>query len=102
MDFPTLVYKKGGVHQMKGGTYSYKGAADAEAFAALIADGWYPSMVEMIDGGVITKQEKAEVVDEVSPPTRAELEAKAKELGLKFDGRTGDKKLSDMIDKALS
>ena len=36
-----------------------------------------------------------------APPTRAELETKAAELGLKFDGRTSDKKLEKMITESL-
>lgn len=47
-----------------------------------------------------------EVVDTApeddAPPTRAELEAKAKELGIRFDGRTGDKKLGQLIQDRLS
>jgi len=35
-------------------------------------------------------------------PTRAELEAKATELGIKFDGRTKDKKLGQLIQDRLS
>ena len=38
----------------------------------------------------------------VAPKTREEMETKAKELGLKFDGRTGDKKLMSMIEEALN
>ena len=38
---------------------------------------------------------------EDSKPTREELEQKATELGLKFDGRTSDRKLSDLIDAKL-
>lgn len=37
-----------------------------------------------------------------APPTREELEAKAKELGIRFDGRTGDKKLGQLIQDRLS
>jgi hypothetical protein len=36
-----------------------------------------------------------------APPTRAELEAKATQLALKFDGRTSDKKLAHLINKKL-
>jgi hypothetical protein len=36
-----------------------------------------------------------------APPTRAELEAKAAEMGLKFDGRTSDRKLAQAIADAL-
>lgn len=50
--------------------------------------------------------EAVEVVDiapeDDAPPTRAELEAKAKELGIRFDGRTGDKKLGQLIQDRLS
>jgi hypothetical protein len=35
-------------------------------------------------------------------PTRAELEAKATELGIRFDGRTKDKKLGQLIQDRLS
>ena len=40
-------------------------------------------------------------VDLDASVTREELEAKATELGLKFDGRTSDKKLLERIDEAL-
>jgi hypothetical protein len=42
-----------------------------------------------------------EPVDE-SAPTREELEAKATELGIRFDGRTKDKKLGQLIQDRLS
>jgi hypothetical protein len=35
-------------------------------------------------------------------PTREELEAKAADLGIRFDGRTGDKKLGQLIQDRLS
>jgi hypothetical protein len=47
-----------------------------------------------------------EVVDAApeddAAPTRAELEAKATELGIRFDGRTKDKKLGQLIQDRLS
>lgn len=47
-----------------------------------------------------------EVVDiepiDDSAPTREELEAKATELGIRFDGRTKDKKLGQLIQDRLS
>ena len=50
--------------------------------------------------------EVVEVVDTApeddAAPTREELEAKAKELGIRFDGRTGDKKLGQLIQDRLS
>jgi len=44
---------------------------------------------------------EATVPDEDAPPTREELEAKATELGIPFNGRTSDKKLSGLIATAL-
>ena len=37
-----------------------------------------------------------------APPTRDELEVKATELGIRFDGRTGDKKLGQLIHDRLT
>lgn len=53
------------------------------------------------------KAEAAAVAPVVQPdddaaPTRAELEAKATELGIRFDGRTKDKKLGQLIQDRLS
>jgi hypothetical protein len=46
-------------------------------------------------------REASVVPEENAPPTREELEAKATELGIKFDGRTTDKRLLDKITEAL-
>ena len=43
-----------------------------------------------------------ETIDEDAGPTREELEAKATELGIRFDGRTKDKKLGQLIQDRLS
>jgi len=45
--------------------------------------------------------EVVETVKEDTPVTRAELEQKATELGLTFDGRTSDRKLLAKIEAAL-
>tara|TARA_R110000868_G_scaffold179268_2_gene419230 strand:+ start:208 stop:489 length:282 start_codon:yes stop_codon:yes gene_type:complete len=49
--------------------------------------------------------EAVELVDTApeddAAPTRAELEAKAKELGIRFDGRTGDNALLQRINEAM-
>jgi hypothetical protein len=52
------------------------------------------------------KDQAAEVVkseaQDNAPPTRAELETKAKELGIRFDGRTTDRKLGQLIQDKLA
>ena len=61
---------------------------------------------EQAEAAAQAQAQAVEVVDtppeDDAPPTRAELEAKAKELGIRFDGRTGDKKLGQLIQDRLS
>ena len=47
------------------------------------------------------KKDPDEVPDEQKPATRDELEAKAKELNIQFDGRTSDAGLAKRIEDAL-
>jgi hypothetical protein len=106
-DFPTILYKTPGPHKKpRGGTYKTTGAADKEQFDALLKQGWFPSYEEAVAGKTAAKIiEAAEAfddsVDEVSDPTRDELETKAKELGVSFNSRTSDKKLAERIATAL-
>lgn len=93
-DFPTLVYKDKGPHHRPGGTYDYKAVNNADQFSDALAGGWFAALTEVIEP-------TAAVADHNGPATREELEAKATELALKFDGRTRDKKLATMIDEAL-
>ena len=46
--------------------------------------------------------EPVAVPDDNSPVTRDELEAKATELGIPFNGRTSNKKLTSLIETALA
>lgn len=102
-DFPTIMYRVPGPHKKpRGGTYAYRGAADQAEFDALIAKGWSASYEEAVSGKKVAAPAKTEEpIDEVSAPTREELETKAKELGISFNARTSDKKLSERIAEAL-
>lgn len=95
--FPTIVYRTPGAHQRAGGTYSYQGIADAETLESALADGWFRTLPEAIDG----KHDDATGHEDEEMPTREELEAKAKELEIKFDGRTTDKSLAEKIEHVL-
>ena len=99
MIFPRMVYKCPGPLQRAGGTYAQKCVDDAESFDAAIGEGWYADMLTAISPPVLEPVKPAEAIipDDNAPPTRAELEQKATELGLKFDGRTSDVKLGKMI-----
>lgn len=89
MNYPTIVYKDGGSHHRHGGMYSWKPVKDQAEFDAAVKDGWFSTLNEAIEG---QHNEESE-----AGPTREELEMKAKELGVKFDGRTTDAKLAKLI-----
>ena len=106
-DFPTIMYRVPGPHKKpRGGTYKTTGAADKAEFDELLKKGWFPSYEEAAAGKIAGKIIEAaeafeDAVDEVSAPTRDELEAKAKELGVSFNARTSDKKLAERIAETL-
>lgn len=98
MKFPRLVYKSASNHLCVNDEAEYKAAISA---------GWFASVPEALAPKLPEK--KAEVPEvqvsvepkDNAPPTRAEMEAKATELGIKFDGRTTDAKLLKMIAEAV-
>lgn len=102
MEFPRFVYKDKGPYERAGGTYDAMMVDDESEYSAAIKAGWFGNLQEAIDEVVPSVNEPAptEPADD-APPTREELEAKATELGIKFDGRIGDKKLTALIAKAL-
>jgi len=84
--------------------------AEAEAQAVEVVEA--AQVVEVVEAAqvvevaeVVDTAQAVEVVDTApeddASPTREELEAKAKELGIRFDGRTGDKKLGQLIQDRL-
>lgn len=108
----TMLYKCPGPHDIHGGQFDYKIVEDGEIDAAL-ADGWKLTTPEakqahkdLLDAQAAEREKQAEeeaakaLADANSPPTRAELEEMAQNLGLPFNGRTSDKKLADLIKAA--
>lgn len=95
-EFPTLVYKSPGDHFGPGSaTYSYKGVREQAQLDEALSSGWFRTLAEALAG------DHDEPSDD-SAPTREELEEKATELGLKFDGRTTDAGLLKKIETALA
>jgi hypothetical protein len=104
-DFPTMVYRTPGPHAAPKGTYGYMGVADHAEYDAAIADGWFASIAEAMEGkhaeAVIAKVEKAQAaVDTITEETREQLEAKAKALGVSFNWKTSDEVLAARIAEA--
>lgn len=98
--FPVHVYKSPGIYPARGGkTYNLESVANEEELEAMQDKGWHLSRADALNPPKV--EQKATEPDDEGAPTRAELEQKATELGLKFDGRTSDGKLGKMIAEAL-
>ena len=109
--FPVLLYKCPGGWPGDGFTFGARGANDQGEFDAAVSDGWHatvPQAVEawrkpvQVEVPLQTAPAPASVPDDDAPPTREELEAKATELGIEFDGRHKDSTLMKKIDDALA
>lgn len=85
MNNPTMLYKPGKMLKTDTGLFDYIIVAEDE-IAAHLKLGWRLNTLEPDD----------------APPTREELEEKARELGIKVDRRTPDAKLADKIEAALN
>lgn len=108
MHFPAPLYRIPGPYRKGKGlkTYSVAGAKDQAQYDAMIANGWFPSYEEAVAGkiavGIIKAAEAFEdAIDDISDPTREEMEQIAEELGIGFNKRTSDKKLAERIAAAL-
>ena len=98
MSFPTIVYRSPGANPGPNGTsYDYKGVEDAKDLEAALGEGWHVSLV----AAVVPAPVAGDLADDDAPPSRDELEVQAVKLGLKFDGRTSNAKLSRMINEAM-
>jgi len=97
MEFPNFVYRVPGPYQRGGGTYSYLQVVDDADLSAALVAGWSATL-----GDAISPVQAEPVISTDVEPTRAEIEAKATELGIEFDGRSTDKTLLLKIEAALA
>ena len=124
MNDSAMLYKCPGPHEIHCGNYDYQIVPETDVEQAL-AEGWYLTTGEAKAAHEAAQQPAAApidppaevalvepeppklilMVDDVpdnAPPTRAELEAKARELGMNVHHRTSDRTLAAAIDQALS
>ena len=85
-----MLYRYPGPHKLHGDNFDYI-IVDESEIEETIEEGWFLTTTEA--------KEKSPL--NIHPPTREELEIKADELGISFDGRTADKTLSKKIQEAL-
>lgn len=97
----TMLYKAPGPHEIHGSHFDYTivDADEEGAIEAAKAEGWFETTDEAKAAGDEAKARREAELN--TPPTRAELEAKAKELDIKFNDKTSDKKLADLIAASL-
>lgn len=100
-DLPRMLYKADGEHEIHGGFFDYIIVDTAEELDSATALGWSVSPAEATEHKEQAKMIAAVPVPPMVPmdaqPTRDELERKATELGIQFDGRTTDAKLAGKI-----
>jgi hypothetical protein len=95
MEFPRMLLRVGTAVELDSGRYDWRIVSEAE-YQQAIADGWHLDQYAAKDADSHPADLNAS-----GEVTRQEMEAKAKELGLKFDGRTSEKRLMSMIDEAV-
>ena len=96
----SMLFKVPGPHLADGVMFEYIVVPDEQDDATTEA-GWFKSLPEAAAAAEASNAPAPEVVSDDDPATRAELEQKATDLGLKFDGRTTDAKLAERIAEAL-
>lgn len=102
--FPQALYKFPGAHQLEDGLYDVLAVQDEAQLGEALADGWHEhpgsakAAHEAAQAQTVAGVSKKPEPDE--PSERDALEAKAHALGLKFDGRIGDKKLAALVAEA--
>jgi len=95
---PTILYRVPGAHfGPPGVTYDYLGVDTDEALEAALAEGWHESLAS-----AIAPPDAPPAPADDAPVTRAELEQKADQLGIKVDGRWSDKRLMTEIEAKMA
>lgn len=93
MNNATMLYRPGTQEVLHGHSVDWQ-IVDGHEVEQALAGGWFRTPTE---AGESVKAVPAPALADDAPVTRAELEQKARELSIKFDGRTTDKKLGDLI-----
>lgn len=112
--FPMMLYKAPGRNEVHGMMLDHVLVHNADELEEKLEQGWFEKTT---DAHAAYVREQARAAEEraalanteaaaransnapdTAPPTRAELELKARELGIAFNGKTTDAALSKLID----
>lgn len=100
--FPKMLFRFPGslpdAVMLQDGKYDTTTVDSEEAHDAALADGWHETSVEARGAAAALVADVDQVKhDETAPPTRAELKAKATELGLTFAHNITTDKLAALV-----
>lgn len=111
--FPVMLYKSPGPHEIHGGKFDYTIAADEEEATAALANGWHLTTAEakatnkpwvhsFNPGTGTVLLTAADIPADSAAPTRDELKQKADELGIEYAKNIPTEKLIELVDAALA
>jgi hypothetical protein len=108
-DFPTILYKCPGPWPGNGYSFATRPADDEAQYEAAVSDGWHPTVPLAVEAWrkpapVVSPQPSpipVQVPADDAPPTREEIEAKAKELGITVHHKHSDATLLKKIEEAI-
>lgn len=96
-----MLYKSGGKHKIHGGMFDYI-VVDEAGVEEKIEEGWALTTSQALEHAEYIKEGKArDDVEDHHPPTREELELKAKELNISFRKNTKNETLLSKINEKL-
>lgn len=101
-EFPRMIYRAGGNEEIHGGRFDTRIVRDVDEQDAALLDGWSLTTDAAREAARPAAAPVAVIPDDNAPPTRAELEQKAAELGIEFSPRIGDAKLAERIAEKLA
>jgi hypothetical protein len=101
--YPQMIYRVGGHHELHGFIYRFKiASADSdEDLAAAKQAGWHETTTAAVEAHEAEVAAAAQAAANL-PPTRAELELKATQLGIAFKASTSDEALLKSISAKLA
>jgi hypothetical protein len=100
-NYPKAVYKAPGTELIDGKHFTSKVVTDDAEHEQALDDGWHDSAAEADEAYQATISPEDDG-DKQGKPTRAELEQKATDLGIKFRPQTSDTKLLKAIEERLA
>lgn len=96
LELPRMLYRAGTMCVLESGVYDWLIVKDQAELDEALAGGWHLDQYAAKAAHEAAQQPPAPDVED-EPVTREALAAKAAALGIKFDGRWGDKRLAEAI-----